>query len=455
MNIVNQANFYVVLIFLTEIVMWVYAYRKTNGDLVSPSVMTLSFFILSFACFLYNTDQWVVVFTFKAYMLYALTFAIMLGLEFFWRNRNRELRLKPMRQRTAFYIAEPLDTILFVIFTAFSLIYVYRVYKSGMSLGASSFLMAIGFNKEEGDFDGLSRLLYNMVRMASYVYAIIFCQNVIAARQSVKQNWKSLVIIIVTVINTFFSGQRSATIAYLIGIFVAVMIAVYDRPKRRIYKKKVRRSAVYAGLLIVTFFFLSANFVKGNDKERIFTDYMTYYFGCTNASMGRIVEKPTLCHTPFRGYFGEKTFNGFWKDMYSRGIVKREPCDRVWIPMHAPATIQATNEYSFLCAPYIDFGFWGALVFVFCFYCLYDYLYYEKILIRDKSENICSISAIYIFLYAMVAMTFYQDTIRSYSRPINILYLLYIFTFCKLFVNQKAYVYKLRSLDNDKHQSLS
>lgn len=43
MNIVNQANFYVVLIFLTEIVMWVYAYRKTNGDLVSPSVMTLSF----------------------------------------------------------------------------------------------------------------------------------------------------------------------------------------------------------------------------------------------------------------------------------------------------------------------------------------------------------------------------------------------------------------------------
>ena len=177
MSFFNQANFYVILIFLTEIVMWVYAYRKTNGDLVSPSVMTLSFFILSFACFLYNTDQWVVVFTLKAYMLYALSFTIMLGLEFFWRNRNRELRLKPMRQRTALYIAEPLDTILFVTFIAFSFIYVYRVYKSGMSLGASSFLMAIGFNKEEGDFDGLSRLLYNMVRMASYVYIIIFCHH--------------------------------------------------------------------------------------------------------------------------------------------------------------------------------------------------------------------------------------------------------------------------------------
>ena len=455
MNIINQANFYVVLIFLTEIVMWVYAYRKTNGDLVSPSVMTLSFFILSFACCLYNTDQWIVVFTLKAYMLYALSFSIMLGLEFFWRNRNKELRLKPLKQRTEYYIAEPLDTILLITFVTFSFIYVYRVYKSGMSLGATSFLMAIGFNKEEGDFDGLSRLLYNMVRMASYVYIIIFSQNVFAARQSVKQNWKSLLIIIVSVINTFFSGQRSATIAYLMGILVAIMVSVYERPKKKMYKSKVRKSAAYAGLMIIAFFFLSANVVKGKENERIFIDYMTYYFGCTNASMGQIVEKPTLCHTPFRGYFGEKTFSGFWNDMYSRGIVKYEPCDRVWIPMHAPATIQASNEYSFLCGPYIDFGFWGALIFVFFFYCLYDYLYYEKILVRDKSDNICSISAIYIFLYAMIVMTFYQDTIRSYSRPINLLYLLYIFVFCKLFVNQKVYVYKLKSLDNGKHQHLS
>lgn len=448
MNLFSSSTIYITLTFLSEIVMLIYAYRKTNGDLVSPSVVTLGFFVLSFACYLYNTDQWVVVFTLKAFLLYVLSFLIMLSVEFYWRDRNKSRRLKPIRNKTTLFIPEPLDTILFLLFLIFSLIYVYRVYKSGMSLGATSFLMAIGVNKEEGDFDGVSRLLYNLVRIASYVYIVIFCQNVFAARQSIKNNRKSLGIIFITLINTFFSGQRSAMICYMFAFFVALMVAVYDRPRRKFYKRRLRKTTAFAGVFILAIFFLSANIVKGTEKERIFVDYITYYFGCTNGSMGRIIEDPSLCHTPFSGYFGEKTFYGFWNEMYKNNIVSKEPCDRRWIPMHSPATIIATNEYSFFCGPYIDFGFWGTLIFIFVFYNIYAYLYYDKILIRDNIQSKFYICAIYIFLYAMVAMSFYQDTIRTYSRPINLLYIIYMVALYRLCVEVKIIPYKIRLADH-------
>lgn len=438
--------FFVFLLIFTEIILLSVAWYIFDGDFISPSVVTIALFTISTVCFAYKTNEWIVGFSCRAYMLFTLSFVLMIATEK-WISRH-QIILKCERydhhhrtnnvemQRNVLYIPRPLDIILFIFFCLCAFFYVYRVYMSGVSLGATSLLTSIGINKEEGDYDGLTRLFYNITRIASYVYVVMFCNNVLACKENVKKNIFSLIIIVLSVIITFFSGQRSVAICYIMGIVVAASISLYDAQKqmKKVNVKEYFRKFILTGIIVIILFYLSSNIVKGTNIQREFVDYMTYYFGSTVALMGRIVENPSICHTQFTGYFGEKTFNGFWSTMYSLGIVSTQPCERVWIKMGDSIARRAGNEYTFFCGPYIDFGFFGTLVFIVLFYAFFSYIYYWKIKKVDFTIKKYTTCAIYIFLYGMVAMSFYQDTIRSYSRPINLAYILYIILFCKLFI---------------------
>lgn len=436
-------SFWVALLLITEIVLFLVAFE---GDWISPSVVTLMFFILSTVSCLYGISDWKnVIFTGKAYSLFSLAFIIMIMVEK-WVAKHKiiiskkvNLQRKNVRSRGIIIIESPFDKIIFIVFLVAALLYIYRVVKSGMSLGAASVLYAIGANKEDGDFDGISRFLYNFVRIASYGYIVMVSNNIFACKQRPRKCIKEIIIIFLTILMTFFSGQRSATICYIVSIVVAMFISLYDRNKgffNKDIKKYVNKIAVIA-ILVVVLFFLTANIVKNSNSDRHFIDYLTYYFGSTTALMGNIVEDPSCCHYPFVGYFGEKTFMGFWSTLYSWGIVSQAPADRRWINMGAHIANRAGNEYTFLCGPYIDFGFVGALIFVAVFYGIFSYLYYWKIRRCQNFIKRIKNTAIYIFLYSMVAMAFYQDTIRTYSRPISVLYIIYIVVFCKIFLRIK------------------
>lgn len=436
-------TFWIALLLVTEIVIFLIAF---NGDWISPSIVTLILFMLSTACCLIGVGDWKnVTFTGKAYLLFSMSFMIMTLVEKGTAKCKIVIGKKSLynynlkNSKYIISIKKPFDVILFIIFVFCACYYVYSVIKSGLSLGAAGILHAIGANKEDGDFDTVARLLYNMVRMASYVYVVMLSNNIIVCRQSMMKYKKELLIVLLTILMTMFSGQRSSAICYVVGIVVAVFISVYDH-NGGFHKKEIRKyfwksARVAAALLAV--FFLSANIVKNTNIERAFVDYMVYYFGSTTALMGNIVVDPNVCHYPFVGYFGEKTFQGFWDTMYKWGLVSQTPADRKWINMGSHIANRAGNEYTFLCGPYIDFGFCGVLIFVAVFFCFFSYLYYWKIrkypMSIDKVKNM----AIYLFLFVMVIMAFYQDTIRSYSRPINILYVLYIVVFCKIFLELK------------------
>lgn len=437
--------FWVCMLLLTEIALLSIAFTNFKGDFVSPSVFTLIMFIISTACYLYNITDWTLSFSFKSYCFISLALLLMVCTEK-WISRHRlsfgkkaVIHSVEISKKEKLYIPKHFDTLLFFIFSFCAFYYVYRVSRSGMALGATSLLSSIGYNKEKGDFDGIARLLYNLTRMAAYVYIVVFSHNVFVCKDSIKKNVKSLIIVAFTLVITFFSGQRSSAICFAIGIVVAIVIALYEARAygKNIDTKKFFRRLIPVAAFAIALFFFSASIVKGRSIERHFLSYITYYFGSPIALMGYIVDVPSSCHTPFVGYFGEKTFNGFWNNMYSWGVVNSAPCDRVWIKTGGSVATQAGNEYTFLCGPYIDFGFVGALLFVILFFAFFAHIYYWKILRANNTLKKYIITSIYIFLYAMVAMTFYQDTIRSYSRPINILYLVYIVTFFKLFVRTK------------------
>lgn len=442
-------HFFVYLLLFTEIMLWGFAWIRFKGDFISPSIVTLSFFIVSTACFCYNLNNWIVDFGFYAYTFFTTAFVLMISVESFISNhkvvinKNHFKNYKIPVGQTFFrlYILKPWDFFLFIFFFALSVFYIYRVYSSGVALGAASFFSSIGYNKEFGEYDTIARLCFNLVRFTSYIYIVIFCNNFFTCKGKLQDNWKEFFLIFTTVILAFFSGQRSVMIIYIASFVVAIGISIFNRTHntKNVDLKKLFKKVLRFGIVLILLFYYSANIVKGTDKEHAFVSYLTYYFGSTVCLMGRIIYDPSLCHMPFVGFFGEKTFQGFWRDMYSFGIVDALPAERRYINMGDPnMPIRAGNEYTFFCGPYIDFGYVGALLFVVLFYLLFSYLYYWKIRKNSNFRNKSIITAIYIFLFAMVAMAFYQDTIRVYSRVINLAYIVYIVIFFKTFVKQKA-----------------
>jgi oligosaccharide repeat unit polymerase len=459
-----DSTFYVFLLLVTEIILLSIAFIVFNRDFISPSVVTLALFIVSTSCFAYNTDVWEVIFTFKAYSLFTLSFILMIFTEYFFKKikiviSNRTYNaIDANKKNNTIVELQPLYIpkfwnriiVIFVIFGSFY--YIHRVYQSGMSLGATG-LDAIGLSKEEGDFDTISRLLFNSIRFISYVYAMIFCQNIIGCKQRIIKNISPLIVIGFALINMFFSGQRSVLISYIFGIMVLAGIVLHDIKRRgeNINIKKFFKKILYIGLILLIFFYFSKEAVKGKTIDTPFVEYFTYYFGSTISLMGKIVEYPEICHTPFAGYFGEKTFNGFYSALYSVGIVSEEPTSRRWVRIGGLApTNQAGNEFTFFCSPYIDFGFIGTLIFIVFFYSIFSYLYYKCILYRNPTIKRYNICIIYSYLYILIAMSFYQDTIRSHSRPINILYIIFVTIFVKIFLKMrrpqlKCEVYNERS----------
>ena len=424
---------FLLLMVITEGVMLIYSFKKFNGDVFSPSVLTLALFFLSTICFIYNIPRWIVIFTYKAYFLFTFSFLIMIGIESYYFKRKKK-EVVGVLQYNRIVIKH--ENLIFAILVLCSFIYIYRVYRSGMSLGATSLLMTIGTNKEEGDYDTLSRLLFNIVRFTSYAYSVALFYNIFACNENVRKNLKIIIVLFLSILSAFFSGQRGVVIGQVVAYLVAAKICLQYKPRLEFDKVMIRfrKRLVFISAGILVLFFISASAVKGRENERTFVDYMTYYLGSTTALMGRIVENPNICHTPFKGYFGEKTFMGFWDYMHKSGYVSSAPCAVEWINMgdrNNPSS--AGNEFTFFCGPYIDFGFLGTLIFIAIFYWMYSYLYYKKIYGKKMSSDLIAKISIYLFLYGMVSLAFYLDTIRSYSRPINLLYLIYMFCVSKCF----------------------
>lgn len=440
--------FWIALLLMTELILLAVAYVEFKGDFASPSIMTLLVFLVSTVCALYGIGDWKnVIFTGKAYALFSLSFLLMVITELFFSryrvrlryNRSSDCSKGIYNEAMILGIKKPWNMLLIVFFVLCAMFYIYKVYRSGMSLGAGGLLAAIGYNKEEGDYDGIARLLFNIVRYSSYVYVVILANNVMVCKQRIRENLDSVLLIGLTIMIAFFSGQRGVAIGYVLRVIAAFLIFVNIATKVRkdINVNRIIRKTIFVGILIIIIFYFSHSIVKGRSNQQMFFDYIVYYFGSTTALMGNIVENPSICHHPFVGYFGEKTFMGFWSSMYSWGLVAYPPADRKWISLGSSVAARAGNEYTFFCGPYIDFGFVGTLIFIVLFYAFISNIYYNKVLRVCSSVKKYTTIAIYLYFYGIVTISFYQDAIRSFVRPISLLYLFYIYIFCKVFLEIK------------------
>lgn len=434
--------FWVYALLVTEFVLFIFAYCSFKGDLASPSIITLSLFIVSTVCYCFNLSIWYNSFGFKAYSLISISFLIMILSEKFIsliKFENKESTIHSAEKQynnSLIYIEYPFNRIIFAFLTILVIFYCYRVYQSGVSMGGTG-LLAIGTYKESGEKEGILRLIANIIRLSSYVFAFIFANNVFLCKQKIKYNLQAFMVVFYRLIMTFFSGNRIGIFTFSVSVFVMIYTLLNNDPsgKKIEVKKIIKKGAVFV-LVFIGFFYVSRNVVKGRNETTTFSYYITYYCGSPLALFGQIVNDPSICHTPFVGYFGEKTFMEMYNDLYHWGIVSEPPADRLMIPVGDISSHigNCGNEYTIFAGPYIDFGYFGTIIFIALFYGLFSTIYYSKIKGQVQSVSKCIYCSIYCFMFSMITLSFYQDTIRDYCRVIYVFYYAYIFMFCKFFV---------------------
>lgn len=418
-----------IIIFILLIFAWI----KFKRDFASPSVVTLFVFLISYICYSYNVDKWTVVFTLKALCFYTGSFLIMIGSESLARNHKIRIKRGLKKSETVqelprIRIDSRLEKYLFLFYLIAVLFCIGMVIREGHRLGGIG-LNVIGVYKETGKQGGIQRLLFNMARFISYVYMLILVTDIFYHKESWKRNIKPIFVIVLMLLNFFFSGQRSALLVYVFTSLAIIGVVVHDvqRMSDKIDIKKLVGKAAIIGFAGICFFVLSRNIVKGRTNQEPILQYITYYFGSPAALMSRIVEEPGLCHDPFVGYFGEKTFYNFWADLFQYGIVSIAPASRRWISMGGIfSSGYAGNEFSFFCGPFVDFGLVGAFIFFLIEYYLFSYFYYQKIINSAKNKKRYTTLLVYTYLFGIIPMAFFQDTISALFRPVLILYIIFI-----------------------------
>ena len=391
--------------------------------------------------------NWQVVFTLKAYLLYLFSFILMIAVEttisrLYLTSRNPNMTQVDYILHSIGYAPKipevrirPLANLIFVpaiiLFTGY---YVVGRFRYGMSLGGEG-LSALGTAKELGEYNGFSRGFFNFVRFVSLFYGMTLVQNLVRGKPKIRGSVSAWIVVICAILCHFISGSRATLICYVIALVVMAFVSMYDvnTGKGVHANRKFLWTIALLACAAFAFLLLSRSVVKGRNISTPIVHYTTYYFGSGQSLMGKIVEEPDLAHEPFVGYFGERTFWGLYNTLYNRGILPSPPADRQWIRLGGNVT-SAGNEYTFFVGPYVDFGFLGTLIFIVTIYAFFSFIYYKKILNRKISQRRCVMLVFYSYLYTIVALSFYMDSFRSFSRPVNILYYIFIVVFAKLFV---------------------
>ena len=88
-------EFLIYVLIAFEGILLAIAWNKFHGDVISPSIVTLTLFIVSTSSFAYCTNEWYVVFGFKSFLFFLLCFLVMLTTEYIVRNFSFNSHCKP------------------------------------------------------------------------------------------------------------------------------------------------------------------------------------------------------------------------------------------------------------------------------------------------------------------------------------------------------------------------
>lgn len=414
------------LLFITELCFIFLAYVISQGNLLSPSLISYLMFAIATVCVLLNVDSWDVSYSWRTYGLVVAGFLAMALPELIIVQLKR--RITSSENRYIRDVYEPIiispffNKILSCIAIFFTLYMFYDVFFSAEGFSVYG-LYAIGMAKYETGVSIITRLSVRYCWILFFCYIYVVLNNTIRCHQNIKDNIKYSVPFVTVILSNFITGSRGAIIEIPSVVFVLAIVMITETTARGNVKiTKILKKIIIFGMIILSVFYTMRGISKVNSiaAKRSFIDYITYYIGSPLYLLDKYLSAPFRVHG-INKHLGQQTFSSIY---LSLGIEVDYIGNQ--IPIGGNSGF-AGNEFSWFQRPYADFGFFGMLFFTFIVYFFFSWLLYIRIDgVRHSARRLRAL-IIFSYFYYIIVMSFYYCQVCLAISPINIACVLIIY----------------------------
>ncbi len=418
---------FLILLFLTEIVLLIISYYITERDIMRPINIMLAVFCLSTLVTLLNGTNWNINYSGKAYFILTSGFVISLIADYFAFIKSKHYKNDAEIARPIKKISVEKWKLIFIIAVEVVTLFLFYkeikrlAYLDGYIPGSNllwHFRNITSYTAEES-ISGIVSLLTKFMDAVAYVMTFLLINNYLSEKFKKHDFVLYLIPVVLFAIKVLMSSGRQELLRWAsFAIITSYMLYKFKVGwKKNITSRYVGKAIILVPIALCLFFY-SSNII-GRSTSRTMTQYLSTYVGGSIQHFNQYISDPTTTT-----HFGEETFPGVYSFLKRFGITNYTRA--VHLEMRRLGITQG-NVYTFFRRPYNDFGFIGMLLFTFIVIYLFSNAYSSFQYKKDSYRNDYS-----LIVYAYLIYWIVLSSIEQYSIGIISIGTVMILVFMRL-----------------------
>ena len=415
----NHIN--LVLLIMFELCLMFITLRRFNRCLFSPSVLTISLFLISSLLCFYCRFYWDIVFYFETFIVVSLGLLFIFVAEIFAKKNQ----INHIENGNIYLIELPnsIKIIISIYSVVATILYFYEIWKIGiaqnMLIGEAIANVKEDFSSYEDSFNPIIRQGYKMVIAIAYIFTYFFVNNYVICKQKLRVSFWYILPLFSGICINLISGSRGdmlrLVLLFLFFYYMWLWQKNYWQKRPNINLVKI---AIPVLTIMLSIFFLARLFVKVDieSQERVGgpIEYLSYYIGSPlqvlNIHINQITNHPNANEATSFAYC---TMNGIYDFLIKNNFIDKTSINRPKVGFGfeyiGGESNAAGNVDTILSQSIIDFGIIGMCVYVFVIYYLISRYFYRNVLYKSMSDKSVKQIILFSFFYYIVEMSFYAD----------------------------------------------
>ena len=403
------------------------AFYISNKNIMSPSVLLCTGYLLSAICCLMNKKMWNVSIHFNTYLLLNIGIISFLGgqLIYEYNNWKRNRKVEQKEYSFKYLKISKYRTLVLLLINLLVLFVYYRTILNIVGNNYSSFSDVMNVFKKKITYENIevpfiSVQLVKISKAISYVLLFVIINNYFYNK---KIDFFQIVPILIYILTTFLVGGRIQLISFIVA---SLFLVYFNWNKKNGFtlnlSVKFLKILVISFAIFVVIFYFAKNIV-GRTTNRNMFEYITEYIGGSIQLLDEYMNEDSLLIDNGR----VETFPGIVQSLQKIGFMKNINAKKQLEFRHVINNMYLGNVYTSLSRVYNDYGYGGIILIQFMYSYIFTGLYYgikknSKYTYNNIFGMIFYSYSLYSFLISSIEDSFFINIGLGYFIEIIIVY---------------------------------
>lgn len=383
---------YIFLLYLSELILFIIFFNLSDKDIMSPSVIFISVFIISTSFALVNVAKWNIMYSFKAYALLITGIASFAMVDIIvkkkYSNQGVFQNFYKLKWKTIHVKAWKLILVIFVDIISLMLIYAemvrivnyYGAYGNNVIASYKILTSVLAIVDQEHAMNFIVAQLVKLIEVWGEIFLLLLSFEIVKTGK-IRKIIYFIPIGAAIFMHILFSNRFALIrlIAYMLCCYY-ILWHGYRNWNKNLSWKYIRTGIIILVVFLSVFYELTT--VIGRNQTRSMFDYISMYVGGSIQHFNQYIQEPPIKDRVLGGE-SLPTLNNF---LYKFGIVNKQSVMNLEFRKLYKGT--SGNVYTFFRRLIQDYGYFGMYAITILISCLFSKYYRKKIIACNEDLGV-------------------------------------------------------------------